>query len=189
MAGQQVSNGLDIVTDLAFKDSFTVQAIVITANSIVTVVGLSALALRLTRSGFLARILARRGLPKEGPGLWATVNESMSPRAAKYQAQISGRPGEGYIVNGVKFDGFKNGELLDAKGLGYANFVGPDGKFKPFFTGAEKLVEQAERQLGVAGNSPITWHIAEEEAVQPIRRLLEQNGFGTIRLVHTPPDL
>jgi hypothetical protein len=53
----------------------------------------------------------------------------MSRRAARYQQQISGRPvDEAYWVGGthskaggVKFDGFQDGVLLEAKGPGYAN--------------------------------------------------------------------
>ena len=160
---------------------------IITAKSVITVAGLSAIAIRLTRSGWLSKFLSRRGVKKEGPGLFLTANEAMSPRAARYQAQISGRsPGEVYILDGVKFDGFTDGTLLDAKGPGYANFV-RDGEFRGWFEGATDLVEQAERQTRVAGNLPITWHVAEDLAVPAIRRLLESNGFGAIKVVHTPP--
>ena len=187
IAGNQASLGLDVVTEVAFKDNFTVQAIVITAKSVVTVAGLSALALRLTRSGFLARFLARRGIPKEGPGVWARANEYMSPRAAAYQTQITGRAaGEVYVLDGIKFDGFKEGLLLDAKGPGYAKFV-KNGTFRDWFDGAEDLVEQAANQTRAAAGAPITWHVAEEAAVPAIQNLLQRNGFGSIRVVHTPP--
>jgi hypothetical protein len=53
---------------------------------------------------------------KSHPGEYLVADEAMSPRAARYQSQISGRPpGEIYIVDGVKFDGFRDGVLLDAK--------------------------------------------------------------------------
>jgi len=53
----------------------------------------------------------------------------MSQRAARYQEQICGQPvseaywvgGVGKSSGGVKFDGFKDGILLEAKGPGYAN--------------------------------------------------------------------
>ena len=72
---------------------------------------------------------ARSGRPAEGPGEWGAANESMSKRAARYQEQISGHSAnEAYWVGGkdlksggVKFDGFKDGVLLEAKGPGYAN--------------------------------------------------------------------
>jgi len=39
----------------------------------------------------------------------------MSGRAAAYQSQIAGRAGESYLVNGVKFDGFEAGTLLELR--------------------------------------------------------------------------
>ena len=56
----------------------------------------------------------------------------MSPRAAAYQARISGRAGEAFILNGVEFDGIADGILLETKGPGYAGFV-KNGSFKPWF--------------------------------------------------------
>src|SRR5690606_35788324 len=68
---------------------------------------------------------------KAGPGKWKRVNETMSERAARYQRQITGRPvDEAYVVDGVRFDGYRNGKLVDmpealleAKGPGYKTFV------------------------------------------------------------------
>ncbi|MDU7718996.1 MAG: polymorphic toxin-type HINT domain-containing protein, partial [Cutibacterium avidum] len=51
-----------------------------------------------------------------GPGEWGPSKNHGSANARAYELQITGRP-EGYYVNGVEFDGFQNGELLDAKGL------------------------------------------------------------------------
>ncbi len=122
-----------------------------------------------------------------GPGRWARATESMSARAARYQAQISGRAaGEVYLVNGVKFDAFRDGVLLDAKGPGYGNFV-RNGEFYDWFRGARSMREQAARQVAAAGSTPITWHVAEAKAVDPIRQALIDGGFGSrITVVHTP---
>ena len=120
-----------------------------------------------------------------GPGAWEAVSESMSARAAAYQSQITGvATDEAYVVNGVKFDGFSNGELLDAKGPGYANFV-EDGEFKPFFQGADDLVAQAQRQVVAADGTPITWHVAEPEAATAMQNLLSESGITGIKVVHT----
>lgn len=63
------------------------------------------------------------------PGAVRHATEGMSDRAADYQAQISGLPrGQIYEVNGVKFDGYADGALKEAKGPGYAQFV-KDGRF------------------------------------------------------------
>jgi hypothetical protein len=59
-----------------------------------------------------------------GPENWTAVNEGTSGRAAAFQREATGVPnGMGYVVNGIKFDGYQGGTLLDAKGPGYAKFV------------------------------------------------------------------
>ncbi|MGW1199545.1 polymorphic toxin-type HINT domain-containing protein [Streptomyces sp. NPDC002536] len=123
---------------------------------------------------------------KGGPGNWGTVNEAMSERAAEYQAKVTGVPnGFGYKVNGVKFDGFRDGVLLDAKGPGYATFT-KDGRFRSWYNGADSLADQAQRQLNAAGGKSITWHVAEGDAVTAMRNLFADRGITGINIVHTP---
>jgi hypothetical protein len=123
----------------------------------------------LTRGVELAGVRAEsatHSLAIQGPGAWAPVKETMSARAAAYQMQITGHDvTQGYLVNGVKFDGFANGVLTDAKGY-YAQFVS-NGEFVPWFSGQQSLVSQAQRQLAAAGNSPVQWVFAERR--QPLR--------------------
>jgi RHS repeat-associated protein len=116
---------------------------------------------------------------------WATVSEAMSPRAAAYQARISGRAGQVYLKNGVKFDGIQSGTLIDAKGPGYARFV-RDGQFRSWWGGADDLVAQAQRQLAAAQGTPITWHFAEEAAANATRSLFQQRGISGIHIVVSP---
>ena len=120
-------------------------------------------------------------------GVWKNVNESMSARAAAYQSQITGRPGAAYVVNGVKFDGYLDGMLLEAKGQGYANFVDNNGEFKPWFS-VQKLLNQAESQLAASGGNPITWHVAEPSATTAIQNLFQDNGLGIINVINTLPN-
>jgi filamentous hemagglutinin len=110
----------------------------------------------------------------------------MSARAAAYQTQITGRTGQAYVVDGVKFDGFSAQGLFDAKGPGYAKFVN-DGEFKPFFRGADNLADQAQRQLQAANGVPITWYVAEPEAATAIQNLLMSYQIRGITVVHVPP--
>ena len=71
-----------------------------------------------------ALVHAKVGTTNGGPGVWERVNESKSGRARMYQEAVTGVPSEiSYRVNGVKFDGFKNGTLIDAKGPGYERFL------------------------------------------------------------------
>jgi RHS repeat-associated protein len=122
----------------------------------------------------------------EGPGAWADVNESMSNRAAAYQEQITGRSGSSYVVDGVKFDGYSDGQLIDAKGPGYARFVNSDGDFKPWFQGAQGFVDQGQSQLAAADGTPIAWYFAEEQAAAATENLFAQNDIA-INVVYQPP--
>lgn len=129
-----------------------------------------------------------RSTSARGPGEWTTVNESMSPRSARYQEQITGRPAnESYVVNGVRFDGVEAGRLLEAKGKGYANKFADTLEPRPWFIkGTNSLLSQAERQLHAAKGVPVRWHVAEKKAADAIRMLLHRSGFGAIEVVHTP---
>jgi len=145
-----------------------------------------------------ANTAARSGQPPpaQGPGQWGPAQESMSKRAARYQEQISGQPvseaywvgGVGRNSGGVKFDGFKDGVLLEAKGPGYANKF--DDKLRPqkWFapSGARQLADQADRQLKAAPGVSIRWHVAEKKAADAIRELLKGRGIQEIEVVHTP---
>jgi RHS repeat-associated protein len=123
----------------------------------------------------------------DGPGKWETANEAMSDRARAYQQQITGRSGQVYRVNGVKCDGYRHGTLLDAKGPGYANFF-ENGLPKPWFkASAQTLVAAAQRQIVAARGMPIEWHVAEQEAADAIRALLQNNNVTGVRVVYTPP--
>ncbi|NVJ03889.1 hypothetical protein HUW63_01330 [Myxococcus sp. AM001] len=144
-----------------------------------------------------ANTASKGGAPSQGPGQWGPAKESMSTRARRYQEQITGHPAdEAYWVGGtstqaggVKFDGFKDGVLLEAKGPGYARFF--EGlKPKEWFrhSGAVDLVEQARRQTQTVQGTGIRieWHVAEAAAVNPIRRLLDGADIEGIKVVHTP---
>jgi hypothetical protein len=110
----------------------------------------------------------------------------MSPRSAAYQAKITGRPAtEGYILEGVEFDGYRAGKLLEAKGEGYAQWV-KNGEFLPIFKGADELLEQMERQGRAANGMPIIWHVAESAAVDAMRALLKEAKVKELTIVHTP---
>ena len=137
--------------------------------------------------------------PPAGPGQWGPANESMSERARAYQEQISGRPAsDAYWVGGmdprkggVKFDGFEDGVLLEAKGPGYANKfldnLDPRRWFKN--SGARDLVDQARRQRDAARvtSTPVRWHVAEEKTAEALRLLLRDAKVTEIEVVYTPP--
>jgi hypothetical protein len=114
----------------------------------------------------------------------------MSERAASYQTQITGRgPGWAYRVGDVKFDGYLNGVLVDAKGPGYARFVtdATQGEFQSWWRGKDALLNEAIRQTAAAGSWPIEWHVAESTAYEAIKNLLSNNGITGIQVIFTPP--
>ncbi|WNG59599.1 hypothetical protein F0U59_36450 [Archangium gephyra] len=123
----------------------------------------------------------------QGPGQWGPVKESMSRRAARYQEQVSGRPvSESYTVRNVRFDGYKDGVLLEAKRPGYANkFTDKLAPKRWFVRNARKMVEQAQRQLGAANGTPIHWHVAEANVAEAIRLLFKHGGVNGIEVIHT----
>ena len=86
---------------------------------------------------------------------------------------------------GVKFDGYRKGVLLEAKGPGYTQFV-KNGGFKQFFAGRRKLLEQAKRQRRAAKEVLVEWHIAEKEFARALENFFATNRVFGIRIVHTP---
>jgi hypothetical protein len=127
-------------------------------------------------------------LPVGGPGQWEYKKEGMKPPARKYQAQISGAPEDYcYTIGKVRFDGYKNGVLLEAKGPGYAKQIGNAVENNGWYEGFGEMVKQAERQIQAAKGTPIEWHFAEKEAADFVRELFQKAGFEEIRVIHTPP--
>jgi len=134
-----------------------------------------------------------------GPGVWLAKQEYMSDRARAYQSQVTGAsPNTVYRVytadpavpsGQVDFDGYANGYLIDAKGPGYAGFVGNDGRFEPFFQGQYGFLDDARRQLAAAGDTPIVWYVAEEQAADAIANLFFDNGITGITVVFEPPNV
>ncbi|XHF22623.1 restriction endonuclease fold toxin 5 domain-containing protein [Corallococcus interemptor] len=121
----------------------------------------------------------------------------MSTRARRYQEQITGHSaddaywvgGTSTQTGGVKFDGFKDSVLLEAKGPGYAKFF-EDLDPKRWFrnSGARQLIEQAQRQVEMVRGTGIRieWHVAEADAAKAIRRLLDGDSVEGIKVIHTP---
>jgi len=135
-----------------------------------------------------------------GPGDWGPAQEPKTQGPARdYQEYITGHSAdEAYWVGGVgkksggtKFDGFKDGVLIEAKGPGYANKFEDNLDPKPWFknSGAAELIEQAERQCRrIRGTGfRIEWHVAEERTKLAIEKLFEGEDFREITVIHTEP--
>jgi hypothetical protein len=144
-----------------------------------------------------ANTAAKAPAPSGGPGKWGPAKESMKPRSRAYQEQITGHSADdAYWVGGmstkeggVKFDGFKNDVLLEAKGRGYAKFFeGLEPKKWFQNSGAKALIEQADRQQKKIKGMKfrIEWHVAEADAARAIQKLLNEARIGEIKVVYTP---
>lgn len=141
----------------------------------------------------LARVGGKRGGTTAGsggsPGKWKSVKEHMSKRARAYQEQVTGRKSsKSYVVEGVRFDGYKNGKLIEAKGPGYKNFINREGRFYDWFKrGETALFKQAERQhLAASAHGVwVEWHIAEARFAKLMAQVVRQEGWR-IKVVHTP---
>ncbi|QAT85387.1 hypothetical protein EJ065_3826 [Corallococcus coralloides] len=122
-----------------------------------------------------------------GPGKWRPATEHMEDAARKYQSQITHAPeGQVYEVDSVKFDGFTNGVLLEAKGPGYEKFLELAVEQGGWFEGFTDMVRQAKRQQRVARGFPVEWHFAERKVADYVRALFKRNGLGRIPVHFTP---
>ncbi len=120
-------------------------------------------------------------------GQWKSVNENMSDFSRAYQKQITGQEGMAWVQNGVKFDGMKDGVLLDAKGK-YAQFIDKNtGEFYEWFSGKDSLIAEARRQIDASEGAKIQWYFAEEESLDVVQDLLMDKGITEIELIFKAP--
>ena len=120
-------------------------------------------------------------------GKWVSESTSgWSKASISYQEQITGvSAGNAFEVGGVKFDGVRDGTLLEAKGS-YDNFVGKDGSFQSWFKGQDGLVDQASRQIEAADGAAIEWNFSSQKTLDATKELFKQNDITGITLKYTP---
>ncbi|WP_225409809.1 SitA5 family polymorphic toxin [Stigmatella hybrida] len=128
-----------------------------------------------------------------GPGEWGKANEAMPEHSRRYQAQVTGAPGD-YVYRVklgdtyVKFDGFDEGVLLETKSTGYAQWVDKNLNFFGIFKGRLQMLEQATRQVEAANGTPIRWIVAEEKLAGALRKMFKAERLD-IEVVHVPRPL
>lgn len=88
-----------------------------------------------------------------------------------------------YVANGVEFDGFRNGTLLDAKGQRYEYLLGQ--KFGDNIKA--DLLRQANNQEKAAQGFRIEWHVAEKGTASILAEAFRGAGLTSIKVIHTPP--
>ncbi len=111
----------------------------------------------------------------------------MSDASRNYQKYITGaEDGMVYKVNGVKFDGYKDGELIEVKG-NYSNFVDKStGEFQEWFTGQDSIVYQANRQLTAANGVKIQWYFNDEISMNAVKKLFLREEIEGIQFILKP---
>jgi hypothetical protein len=116
----------------------------------------------------------------------------MRKRAAEYQTRVTDQSANrSYKVKNTKFDGYKNGKLIEAK-ANYKQFINKkENVFHEFFQkkGQKKLLDQAARQVEAANGTPIQWICKDKELVNVLKKLFAANtekGLHLIELIHHP---
>lgn len=127
-----------------------------------------------------------------GPGRWFTEKEAMEAADAAYQRAVTGGVPEGFVYKVpastpsgfVKFDGYKNGTLLDAKNLHYPdNFINPStGKLR-FPT---KETGTMKKQVEAANGVPVVWYVNNERTADALRLWASDNDVQGIEFVFRP---
>jgi len=125
----------------------------------------------------------RRGVRGEG-------KNNLSIRSQAYEEQVTGvNVEESYIVEGVEFDGFHDGILHDAKGLGYYDLTQTPFGGNVIAEMVDSANDQLEAVRAAGASTPIRWHLAEPEMLDLLQDMQRSGDFPAgIELVHTPPD-
>jgi|SRR5579884_2196918 len=145
-----------------------------------------------SRTGAEARVEAQTGQnrPQLCPKPTPEDFTGRKDRALAYQQQITGLPpGLEVKLNGVRFDGCReaDGTMLEAKGPGYATFLGGAGGWQDWFTGAEDIEAQMQNQSAAAAGRTVEWHFAERSVADFFRAFADKNRLSNIIVIYTPP--
>ncbi|WP_406159692.1 ricin-type beta-trefoil lectin domain protein [Streptomyces canus] len=129
-----------------------------------------------------------------GPGRWMAETENMSQADRAYeQLMTNGVPaGISYKVPAswrksgyVKFDGFQNGKLIDAKNQALNDrMFTAEGKLQSWVT---EPLKQAKDQARAVGNDwEIIWYVSDERTATAFRYMMADNGITNITVIFKP---
>lgn len=127
--------------------------------------------------------------PRLCPAPGPDVPHGASFRAIAYQERITGLPpGLAVWLNGVSFDGcrMRDGDLLEAKGFGYASFISKNGGWYAWFKSGGKIENQLLTQSNAAGNRRVEWHVAEKKVADLIRGIATEDDLTNITVIWDP---
>jgi hypothetical protein len=135
-----------------------------------------------------AQALADTAQPKLCPDPTPENIAGRSDRTIAYQSQITGLPpGLEIVFNGERYDGcdLQTGNLIEAKGEGYANKMsGPDNWLR-WFTGIDDLEAQMDSHSKNARGRIVEYHFAEKQVADWAREYAA-GRYQNIIVFHTP---
>jgi hypothetical protein len=109
----------------------------------------------------------------------------MSDEAAAYQSRVCHADrGWGYYRNGVQYDGYNQGALIDAKYYPEGGSMTKSLARNSYWAG-NRALEQAARQLEAAGGIPVEWRVASQTAASKLWELFRVNNVP-IKVVFVP---
>jgi RHS repeat-associated protein len=120
----------------------------------------------------------------EGPGKWYKF-KYWNELAAKYQSFRNGKPhGWDYWYNKVRFDGWRDGKLLECK-WNWKGFVQTrNDEFYGF--AKDNILKQAFDQKKAASGLRVVWEFSDKVAADVCRKLLLSEGYHTFEVVYAP---
>lgn len=65
-------------------------------------------------------------------------------------------------------------------------FSATTGEYYTWFRGSDAFLDQAERQIAVAADTPIRWIFAETKAAAATQRAFDEAGITMIEIVVVP---
>jgi len=122
-------------------------------------------------------------MEKEGPGAWYKFKYT-NKAAAKYQAFRNKKPlGWDYYYNRVRFDGWRDGVLIENKHNWKSLVQKRTGKFYGFIK--DVILKQARDQRSAANGLKVIWEFSDKEAADACRRLFAENNYN-FDVIHVP---
>ncbi len=136
----------------------------------------------------------RKNLPTrfDGPGQFVTKDWTDMDRKTNawwnYQGKINGiSGGVEYLYNDVRFDGYKDGILLEAKG--FHQFLFTNGiTTRDIVYG--KMFDQLDKEIKAAGGIPLQWHFTEERTMNEFKEYVKKEEpklLENVEFINTPP--
>jgi hypothetical protein len=96
-------------------------------------------------------------------------------------------PGLEVVFNGERYDGCRpeNGNLIEAKGEGYADKMSGPDSWKGWFTGFADLKQQMEYHSQYAGERMVEYYFAEPSVAAYFRKYAKR--FPNVLVFYEPP--